>query len=170
MLDKHIVIDRGPVRKTIEFASESDLRAFLNREEAFWSWIEQNPSHSYSQIISSAARYQPANWIQPFNNLLEQKNWDELEQMLRQRFSSDQRLSAVDPEAQAVSQLGEHNKSIGYVALAMINGEAPLSDQNFMRDTLNRTAVAHGWAILSGVDSSIEAGGNAGTQSGSWGH
>jgi hypothetical protein len=155
-IEPFLVIDR-PMRQMISLPTEADASAFIERENNLWSWIDDSAGHGYGQVNNAVGRYRPENWVQQFRNALAQDKKDEFKQQMRARYGGC--LCAIDPEAHAIQKLGETNKLVAAVALTTIHGEAPLVDQNFLRnEIMNRIGVAHGNALLAGLDSSSLAG------------
>jgi hypothetical protein len=152
-----LVIDR-PARPMITLSSKSDAQAFIDREKQLWTWIPGQFNHNYAQIGTVANRYRLERWTERFNDTLKEANKNQFEQLMRQRYSTDQCLCAIDPEAEAIHSIGQTDARIGIVALATIHGEAPTTDQNFYRDLRDRIGIAHGAALLAGVDSSVVKG------------
>jgi hypothetical protein len=149
-----------PVRRMISLPLQSDAVAFLNEEEKLWCWIGEGVRHNYNQINSVADRYRPENWISRFRAELDQNNQEAFQQLMRQRYDNNQCLCSIDLEAHAIRALGETDGRTGLVALATVHGEAPTSDQNFLREVRNRIGTAHGNSLLAGIDPSILAGSN----------
>jgi len=149
------------MRPTISLPSKADAEAFLDAEEKLWSWIADGAGHSNSQINNFANKYSPQNWIPRFRTALGRDDANEFIQLMHERYGSNGLLCGIDPEARALQTLGEVDKFTASVALAQIHGEIPTNDQNFLRtDVRNRSGVAHGNALLAGIDPSVLAGTN----------
>lgn len=150
-----------PQRPMIVLATKSDAIAFLAEEEKLWTWTSQPPESSYSIINNVAARYRPDDWVRRFKQSLDQPKNDEFLELMRQRYSSEQMLCNVDPESHALRVLSEADRLVAAVTLTTIHGEAPVNDPNFLRtDIRNRIGIAHGNAMLAGLDRKILEGTN----------
>ena len=102
--------------------------------------------------------------MQGFREALRAANKDQFDQSMRQRYSSDQCLCAIDSQAAAIRSIGQIDPIIAVVALATIHGEAPIADKNFYRDLRDRSGMAHGTTLLAGVDPSIVIGTRSGLE------
>ncbi|NPU64419.1 hypothetical protein HL667_05360 [Bradyrhizobium sp. 83012] len=155
-----LVIAR-PMRQMITLSSKSEAETFLDREEATWSWTDDDqPKHPSPQIGGLLEQYQPRNWIINFRTVLDRSE-DEFRSLMSQRYENQQCLCFLDIEATAIAGLGQTDKFVAAVALAVIHGRTLTEDPRFLRDIRNRVGIAHGQAILAGIDPNIVSGLNS---------
>jgi Family of unknown function (DUF6161) len=159
-----ISIARDSFRSSLLFQTPDDVFAFIDREQQLWNWIKDDDVRtSNGQINNLVARYRP-DWTNQIRVLAQR--WkdgdvsarDELANFLSRRFRSEGYLAADDSEAAAISALALTDRNVAAVALAVIQGIAPVADVNFMKNGDNSIGVAKGYAILAGIDPSVATG------------
>ena len=147
-------------RAMIVLATASDAAAFLSEEEKLWAWTREPVEASHGSINNCISRYRADNWMPSLKQALVQ-NSENFKQAMRQRYQQEHMLCNLDLESQALQVLSEPDRVVAAVALATVHGEAPFQDPNFFRsDIRNRIGVAHGNALLAGLDPRILDGTN----------
>lgn len=150
-----LVIDRLP-RPTIVLPKKSDAAAFLETEERVWAWANQPLQEGPGSIRNRLSQYRPDEWVPGFRQALGQSSADQFFEAMRRRFGNEQALCGLDPESHALHVLSQMDSFVAAVALATIHGEAPVNDPNFLRNNVrNRIGIAHGTALLAGLDRAI---------------
>lgn len=142
------------MRRMISLPSRADASAFLDEEEKLWSWAAEGLNYpNNNQVNNAANQYNPRAWIQQFRNAL-QNNPGEFQRMMHERFGKGV-LCSIDLESRGVQAIADVDKTVAAVALACIHGETPLNDQALLRNDVRfRTGIAHGMALLAGLDHS----------------
>jgi hypothetical protein len=164
-VSKPIEVVRAPFRQPLQFETAEQLEVFLGQEKALWAWTQQAISGPPDSFVGLYRQ----NWIAPIEPLLTQwKNADpqsaenarqSISNQLNQRFRERQLLSALDPEAAALSELAKTSPQMAGVALMVVMGRQQQIPQEAMHSIeAYRIGVAKGLAILAGIEPSVTEG------------
>lgn len=161
-----IKIVREKPRSTLTFNNIDDLEVFVNREIVFWAWVPPDFDTNNGSANSLAHRYQPGSWTNNLRQSMEQwrsesdpagrqRLYNQIADVLERRFGIERFLSAVDPEAGAVAEIGRSEPNVAGAALAVIHGQPVLADHNFLSHKNNAYGAAKGVSILAGIDPAV---------------